>query len=59
MEHLQADVNTQNWSAIFDLTEPDEQLQHFNQITLWLLDLHALLTLKLLIQGSQLLLKEL
>jgi hypothetical protein len=41
MEQLQADVNTQNWSDIFELTVPDEQLQHFNQITLWLLDLHA------------------
>jgi hypothetical protein len=42
MEQLQYDdVNTQNWSAIFDLTDPDEQLQHYNQITLWLLDLHA------------------
>jgi hypothetical protein len=34
-------VSTQNWSAIFDLTDPDDQLQNFNQITLWLLDLHA------------------
>jgi hypothetical protein len=40
------------WSAIFDLTVPQEQLQHFNQITLWLLDLHAP-------HGSQLILKEL
>jgi hypothetical protein len=40
MKQLQADVDTQNWSAIFDLTDPDEKLQHFNQITLWL-DLHA------------------
>jgi hypothetical protein len=34
-------VSTQNWSAIFDMTDPEDQLQHFNQITLWLLDLHA------------------
>jgi hypothetical protein len=41
MEQLQADVKTQNCFAIFELTDPDEQLQHFNHITLWLLDLHA------------------
>jgi hypothetical protein len=23
------------------MTDPDDQLQHFNQITLWLLDLHV------------------
>jgi hypothetical protein len=23
------------------MTDPDDQLQHFNQITLWLVDLHA------------------
>jgi hypothetical protein len=40
MKQLQADVDTQNWSAIFDLTDLDEKLQHFNHITLWL-DLHA------------------
>jgi hypothetical protein len=34
MEQLQANVNTQNWSPIFDLTDPDDQLQHFNQIKL-------------------------
>jgi hypothetical protein len=37
MKQLQPDDITQNWSAIFDLTYPDEQLQHFNQITVWLL----------------------
>jgi hypothetical protein len=33
-EQLQADVSTKNWSAIFDITDPDNQLQHFNQIIL-------------------------
>jgi hypothetical protein len=41
MEQLQADVDTQNSSTIFDLTDPEDQLKHFNQIKLWFLDLHA------------------
>jgi hypothetical protein len=41
MKQLQADVDTQNSSTIFDLTDPDDQLKHFNQIKHWLLDLHA------------------
>jgi Reverse transcriptase (RNA-dependent DNA polymerase) len=38
MEQLQADVNAQNWSAIFDMPDPDDQLQLFNSIILWLFD---------------------
>jgi hypothetical protein len=41
MEQLYHDVNAQNWHAIYDMPDPDEQLRHFNAIVLWLLDLHA------------------
>jgi hypothetical protein len=37
LEQLQADVSIQNRSAIFGMTDPDDQLQHFNQIDFWLL----------------------
>jgi hypothetical protein len=40
MEQLYHDFNAQNWSAIYDMPDPDEQIRHFDAIVLWLLDLH-------------------
>jgi Reverse transcriptase (RNA-dependent DNA polymerase) len=40
-DQLYHDVEVQNWSAIFEMPDPDEQIQHFNAIVSWLLDLHA------------------
>jgi hypothetical protein len=41
LEQLQSDLMVQTWDAIYDMYDPEEQLQHFNSIVLWLLDLHA------------------
>jgi hypothetical protein len=32
IQQLHNDVLVQDWSAIFDLLNPDQQLQHFNNI---------------------------
>jgi hypothetical protein len=44
MKQQYQDVNAQNWSAIYDMLDPDEQLWHFNAIVLWLLSFHPPLT---------------
>jgi Reverse transcriptase (RNA-dependent DNA polymerase) len=41
MEQLIADIEAQDWSAIYNMSDPDQQLQHFNKIIIWLLNLHA------------------
>jgi hypothetical protein len=41
IQQLHNDVLVQDWSAIFDMPDPDQQLQHFNNIVKWLLELHA------------------
>jgi hypothetical protein len=41
MEQLYHDADAQNWSAIYAMPDPEKQLQHFNSIVLWLLDLNA------------------
>jgi hypothetical protein len=41
MEQPYHDVNSQNWSAIYDMPDPYEQLRHFNATVLGLLDLHV------------------
>jgi hypothetical protein len=40
-EQLQLDIEAQNWLDIYNMTDPDQQLQHLNKIVLWLLGLHA------------------
>jgi hypothetical protein len=56
-------ANTQNWPAIFDLTDPDDQLQHFNQLHSgsWICMHPSVDTFEkiLLIIGSHLIVKEL
>jgi hypothetical protein len=35
------DIEAQNWLDIYNLIDPDQQLQHLNKIVLWLFGLHA------------------
>jgi hypothetical protein len=41
IQQLHNDVLVQDWSAIFVMPDPDQQLQHFNNIVKWLLELHV------------------
>jgi hypothetical protein len=41
IQQLHKDVLVQDWSAIFVMPDPDQQLQHFNNIVKWLLELHV------------------
>jgi hypothetical protein len=41
MEQLLHDIHAQNWNPIYEAFDPELQIQHFDSIIRWLLELHA------------------
>jgi hypothetical protein len=41
MEQLLSDIYVQNWNYIYDTSDSEQQIQHFNSIIRWLLEIHA------------------
>jgi hypothetical protein len=41
MEQLLHDIYAQNWNPLYETFDRELQIQHFNSIMRWLLELHA------------------
>jgi hypothetical protein len=41
MEHFRSDIYAQTWKAVFGMADPEDQIQYFKAIIMWLLELHS------------------
>jgi hypothetical protein len=41
VEQLLSHIYVQDWNNIYDTSDPEQQIQHFNSIIRWLLEIHA------------------
>jgi hypothetical protein len=41
MKQLLSDIYVQDWNYIYNTSDLEQQMQHFNSIIRWLLEIHA------------------